>query len=409
MFRSYNIKNEKGNFSMAKPNFIIKNNMNKSSVTNIYMKDLLTDDILRDVCLRITGQTDYNVNFVDNEYEDDCLSKSYNKGRLATLVYNDKNAFISFSEETVEGRNSAVQSIGTAFNIYYQSEASNKELYYYFLGSGTKFETAYLISVYRQMQTIGFNFLNPEVLSNAIISFSSIEDLIFSKRVTAGKNRSNNSSYVTKEKSKEIEIYGKTYGANKYDAAMLGFTSSILAKSHNQHIKLYEILEGNLEHMPKACTETLELMGNVEIISTNLEFDKNQFETNNSLRSPRYKANLLGKIGIKHCPLCHCGIPEIIQGAHVWPVSLIKKQPLTFDEQFTHAISGENGIWLCENHHKLFDENIIRFSNNGKLEIHASDAEEKKFIMKITEEDTLPDYYYSDQFYKYLKYRNQAI
>lgn len=394
---------------MGKPHFIIKNNMNKSSVTKLYMKDILTPTILEDVCNRITGQKEYDVDFVDNEYEDDCLSKSYNKGRLATLVYDNINAFISFSEENVEGRNSAVQSIGTAFNIYYQSEALNKKLYYYFLGSGAKFETDYLISMYRQMQTIGFKFLNPELLSNTIVSFTSIEDLIFSKRVTSEKNKSNNSSYVTKERSKEIEIYGKTYGANKYDAAMLAFTSSVLAQTHGQHIKLYEILEGNLEHMPKPCSETLNIMGNVEIISTNLEFDKKQFETNNSLRSPRYKVNLLDRIGIKHCPLCHCEIPEIIQGAHVWPVSLIKKQPLTFDEQFAHAISGENGIWLCENHHKLFDENIIRFNKSGKLEIHASNNDEKNYIMKITEEDTLPAYYFTDQFFQYLEYRNKAI
>lgn len=394
---------------MNKPHFIIKNNMNKSSSTNTYMKDILTPSVLQDVCYRITGQNDYNVDFVDNSYEDDCLSKSYNKGRLATLTYEGKNAFISFSETEIEGRDSAVQSIPTAFNIFYQSEAENKELYYYFLGSGSKFETDYLISFYRQMKTIGFTFLNPEVLTSSINSFISIEDLIFSKRITAGKNNSNNSSYVTKEKSKEIEVYGKTYGANKYDAAMLSFTSTILAKKNNQHITLYEILDGNLKHMPKSSLETLELMGNTDVISTNLEFEKNQFETNNSLRSPRYKVNLLDRIGIKHCPLCHCEIPEIIQGAHVWPVSQIKKQPLTYEEQFFHAISGENGIWLCENHHKLFDENIIRFDNQGKLLIHTSDADEKNFILKITEESALPDYYYSDQFFKYLELRNMAI
>lgn len=394
---------------MSKPHFIIKNNMNKSSSTNIYMKDILTPSVLQDVCFRITGQREYDVDFVDNAYEDDCLSKSYNKGRLATLTYEGKNAFISFSEVEIEGRDSAVQSIPTAFNIFFQSEAENKELYYYFLGSGTKFETDYLISFYRQMKTIGFTFLNPEVLAASINSFISIEDLIFSKRITAGKNTSNNSSYVTKEKSKEIEIYGKTYGANKYDATMLSFTSAILAKKNNQHITLYEILDGNLKHMPKSSLETLELMGNTDVMSTNLEFEKNQFETNNSLRSPRYKVNLLDRIGIKHCPLCHCEIPEIIQGAHIWPVSLIKKQPIPFDEQFAHAISGENGIWLCENHHKLFDENIIRFDNQGKLIIATSDSSERNFILKITEENTLPDYYYSNQFFKYLELRNMAI
>lgn len=394
---------------MEKPHFIIKNNMNKSASTKIYMRDILTSSVLQDVCSRITGQKGYDVDFVDNAYEDDCLSKSYNKGRLATLTYEGKNAFISFSEIDIEGRDSAVQSIPTAFNIFYQSEAPNKELYYYFLGSGSKFETDYLISFYRQMKTIGFIFLNPEVLTSSINSFASIEDLIFSKRIISGKNSSNNSSYVTKEKSKEIEVYGKTYGANKYDAAMLSFTSAVLAKKDNQHITLYEILDGNLKHMPKSSLETIELMGNTDVISTNLEFEKKQFETNNSLRSPRYKVNLLDRIGIKHCPLCHCEIPEIIQGAHVWPVNLIKKQPIPFEEQFTHAISGENGIWLCENHHKLFDENLIRFDNHGQLIITTSNSCEKNFILKITEENKLPDYYYSDQFFKYLELRNMAI
>ncbi|MCD7836659.1 MAG: HNH endonuclease, partial [Lachnospiraceae bacterium] len=172
---------------------------------------------------------------------------------------------------------------------------------------------------------------------------------------------------------------------------------------------LYEILEGNLEHMPKSCAKTLTLMNNVSIIPTNLEFDKNQFDTNNSLRSPRYKINLLDHIGIKHCPLCHCEIPELIQGAHIWPVSQIKKSHLSYDEQLAHAISGENGIWLCENHHKLFDENMITFDNSGKIIIHTSDITEKNFIKKITEETTLPDYYFSDGFFKYLSIRNAAI
>lgn len=74
---------------MNKPHFIIKNNMNKSSVTKLYMKDILSPIVLEDVCKRITGQKEYDVDFVDNEYEDDCLSKSYNKGRLATLVYDN--------------------------------------------------------------------------------------------------------------------------------------------------------------------------------------------------------------------------------------------------------------------------------------------------------------------------------
>ncbi len=372
------------------------------------MNNILTADVLKDICMKITGQEKFDVQFVDDKYEDECLSKSYNKGRLAIFKYENKNAFISFSEKEVRGRNSAVQSVGSAFNIFYQSRASNKKLYYYFLGSGPEFETDYLRAIYRQMQTMGFHFLNPEALSTSIDSFSSIEDLIFSRRITSGKNKSNNSSYITKESATEIEIYGKTYGANKYAAAMLGYTASIIAKP-GQHITFYEVLEGNLKHMPKLSAHILKCMGNVDIVPTKLEFDKKLCKERNNLRSPRYKLNLLDKIGMKHCALCHCEIPEIVQGAHVWPVHDIKKHPITFDEQFRHATSGDNGIWLCENHHKLFDEHIIRFDKEARVQFYTSDKKNLNYLHKITLEEQLDEIYLSDDFFRYLRMRNKAM
>ena len=150
------------------------------------MDDIVTNNIFSDICFRITGQKKFSVDFVDNEYEDDCLPKSYNKGRLAIFLYGGKQAFISFSEKEIEGRNSAVQSVSTAFNIYYQSTVPNKELYYYFLGNGPKFETEYLKAIYRQMKTIGFRFLNPEKLVSPVVSFVSIERAV-ARRYSLGQ------------------------------------------------------------------------------------------------------------------------------------------------------------------------------------------------------------------------------
>ena len=107
--------------------------------------------------------------------------------------------------------------------------------------------------------------------------------------------------------------------------------------------------------------------------------------------------------------MCNCQIPEIIQGAHVWPVSIIKKQVLTFDQQFSHAISGDNGIWLCENHHKLFDEYIICIDKNAKVRFRTTDKTYLKFLHSITLQEKLDEIYYSDQFFKYLQLRNRAI
>lgn len=373
--------------------------MNQSTRTGEYMRTFLTDDIFKDICHRITGQDDYTVEFIE----------ARNVGRLITLEHDEHTSFISLSLIVPEGRDSAVQTVAPAFNTYYQSNIENKNLYYYFLGSGPKFEAPYLLATYRQMKTIGFEFLNPEILSVQIQPFTSIDDLISSRKISSKKNRGNNSSYIIKDKSKEIEIYGKTYGANKYAAAMLGYTASVLAKLQGQHITFYEVIERNLKHMPKSCAKTLKSMGNVTLVSTDIELDKHECQTKDNLRSPLYNVHLLDKIGNKHCALCHCEIQEIIQGAHIWPVSLIKKQPLSFDDKFNHAISGDNGIWLCQNHHKLFDENIIRFDNHGKVSFHTSDKSSIEFLEKITEEYTLPKIYLSKGFFEYLELRNKAI
>ena len=64
---------------MSIPKFVIKNNMNKSSSTGIYFKDIIADSDLENICYDLTGETKYSVEFVENDYEDDFLESSYNK------------------------------------------------------------------------------------------------------------------------------------------------------------------------------------------------------------------------------------------------------------------------------------------------------------------------------------------
>ena len=72
---------------MAKPHFIIKNKFQRRS--ELY-SDLLTPEILKDVCERVTGSADYTCEFDDT---------GYNKGRLAIIEYKGRTNFISFSED----------------------------------------------------------------------------------------------------------------------------------------------------------------------------------------------------------------------------------------------------------------------------------------------------------------------
>ena len=127
------------------------------------------------------------------------------------------------------------------------------------------------------------------------------------------------------------------------------------------------------------------------------------------MRSPLYTVHLLDRIGPKKCALCSCEIQEIIQGAHIWPVSIIKKQALSYDEKFAHAVSGNNGMWLCQNHHKLFDESIIQFSLDGTILYNTTDQKNQRFLYKITDTEKIPSYYLSPKFLSYLELRNNSI
>ena len=264
--------------------------------------------------------------------------------------------------------------------------------------------------IYRLMATVVFHFLNADsALSMPITQFNSIEDIMFNRRVNAGRNRSNNSSYIKKGDQGEIEIYGKTYGANKYETSLMCYAASHLRRN-GQTIELYEVLEGDLKELPAASLQVIRQMGTIDVIPTDMTLEKTLFERQDSLRSPRYIYNLLEKLGSKHCVLCDCQIPELIQGAHIWPVAEIKRErAMPFEEKPRCAIDGDNGLWLCENHHKMFDSNMISFNENGEL-IFPNGIERRhmRFIDRVTPFKQLPDFVLTEKFLEYLWRRMQS-
>lgn len=392
-----------------KPRFVVKKNLQKSKSTRVFFSDAITVDVLRDVCYKITGRTNFEYEYVDNEYSDDVLSSTYNKGRLAILYVGNEVNYITFSEQTVSGRNSSVQSVPTAFNIYFSSKIKEKNLYYYFIDGGGNIETDYQIMMYRLMKTIGFKFLNEEFIHQSIVPFSSSDDLMLSRKFTTEKNKGNISTYITKSSESKIDIYGKTYGASKYETSMICYALSTIAEKE-QKITLYEMLEQNLKELPKSSLEVLKKMGNIEVIRTDSTLERESFEKNNSLRSPRYIYNLLRHLGPKKCALCNCEIPELVQGAHIWPVAQIKKQGnLSYEDKLKHATNGNNGIWLCANHHKLFDENIIII--NPKLEIEYGNFSTKyaRYLDDITKIKRLQGNLANEEFLSYVVERNKVV
>lgn len=379
-------------------NAIIIYNPNGQKTPGLF-DQILTTDILKDICQRITGQSSYIV-------KRDTVS--YNKGRLLYLIYDGTINYVTLSEQNLTGRNSSVQSVPTAINLFYADSHIKKNLYYYFVPhTGNPF-TDYHLAIYKMMLTAGIKFLNlHDYYTAAITPYHSIDELIIGRDENRTANSSNNSSYVSKTSDK-IQIYAKVFGASKYESTLLAIAASKIA---DRPIDLFNICEQDLSRLPASSITTLQHFGNISIHDTSLTLEKHRYieQTDKSdLRSPVYQYNLHQRLGHKKCALCGCEIPEIIQGAHIWGVSEIASAANVSDEnKFDHAVSGHNGLWLCQNHHKLFDSNILLFDLDGYVRVSTLYPEQdSEFIRRITTQPMLNCTIMSDDFLWYLTQHN---
>ncbi len=364
-------------------------------------KSILTPGILRDICVRLIGQTHYIVHEITDKY---------NKGRLLTVKYGDMTHYVTVSEQKIDGRNSSLQSVSTALNQYYADPDNNKQLWYYFVPYAGNPFTDYHLVYYRLMLTAGIGFLNIDsYYSGSLSPFSSVDEIITERSENRNSNRSNNSSFVTKTQER-VQLYAKTYGANKYESTVFGVA---LSKITDRPIDVFSVSEQNLKTLPRPSINTFNQLGNITVYNTSLHLNRQITDSDDPhrLRSAAYCFNLLDRIGIKRCALCSCEIPEIIHGAHIWSVADIRKCSTINDSQkYAHAINAHNGLWLCQNHHKLFDSNFLAFDSEGRCLIKRDIPQRNEsFIRNSVNVTMLGNQIISDEFKYYLSLRNTVI
>ena len=387
---------------MKNPHFIIKNESQQysSGRGGFLFETILTSKVLSDVCNKITGKTEYTFDF-DNS--------GYNKGRAAVLEFGDKVAYITFSDHKADGRNKSFQSVATALMSYFMEPNPMKDIFFYFLPSEGNYKTPYHCFMYRILLTLGVKFLNSdEFLGQPLIPFVSVEDLIANREVIRGRNRSNNSSYMTIGLNRCIQIYGKTYGANKYESALLCVA---LKNVTDRHIEFFNIKEKNLSQLPQIWISYLDSKDGISVYNADIAMEEQIVEKNINLRSPKFIFNLFVKLGQKKCALCACEIPELVQAAHIWPIASIKSQTnIDVNHKIMFATDGDNGIWLCENHHTMFDEGIIVIDKYGRVKIR-EDVSEKNtaFVDWSMPIKQLEPHIMTEQFIKYMEKRYEIV
>ncbi|MDI3348258.1 HNH endonuclease signature motif containing protein [Mycoplasmopsis arginini] len=277
------------------------------------------------------------------------------------------------------------------------------------------------------------------------ISYSSFNKLMNDKLAIFARNSGNIPAYLQCVETEEEDgtivtekyIYKfKALGAQSYDSCITMWTLDKLAKKENKNLEFLLTLEHygfrkNDKNVKITNDLTKPVKELLSLIGVNIDYETDDeilqernkmlsaFEKakkNNELRNQTLFRNNLRKKGIQtKCAICGCDIENILEAAHIWGISQIKDEsgriinkvleidcmhdlidfsnPYSNDifyKKYVLANSGDNGIWLCSNHHGMFDNNLFCFdSEYGKIIICHEDYEKIKQQLRIENDDIL--------------------
>lgn len=376
-----------------------------SSRSQYQFEDIMTPDVLTDILQRINQTSDYEVEWIDER----------NEGRYIILELEGVHHIISISNYgLVEGRNQYMQSVATAYTDYLNYKKNNKDVEVYFSYYSVYYEgnnkTNLLKFYYRLMKTFNCTFLNEEyIMSGNIINepFNTVIDIIDSRNRLRQRNQANKSSYVTDE-GPFYHFYGKTFGANSKETVLICYALSAVA---DKKIRLFQILDNESRSLGREDTAAIESLGKIEIVGEGYDFYDDSYELRtkapDEIRDQvSFTYNLLDKLGEKKCAFCDCKIDRLIHAAHVWPIAAIKREEgLSLEEKKQHAIDADNGLWLCQNHHKLFDTNILNIVDGETEFKDYNDLFNLDYLNYITTNNRLDNSVTNDNFNYYLNKR----
>ena len=368
----------------------------------------LTDEYLKDIAYSLIKTHDFDTKWESKKIE----------GNLIRLETDDHIYFICLSEHgDFDFRNSQLQKVPTAFSRYLFEQRKEKKkcsFHFYFLPLDNNNCTDYLKFMYRLMVTCGIEFINREFgLPDFVPApFTDVADMIRARNESKKRNSGNRSTYITDE-GDSYHIYGKTFGANQKETALLCMAIVAIA---TKNVRLFQIIDNKSKKISKNDVKAInifkEIKGNdnFHIMEETIAFDEDGNETTDNLRLAKFIYNLFAKYGSpKCCALCDCKVEKIVQGAHIYPIAKIRNNnSLSEEKKIEYATDADNGLWLCENHHKLFDSGLIAFTNDEFAIPPEVEKEDREFIESITKHYKIKRSYFNDKMRFYFNLRNNS-
>lgn len=344
--------------------------------THLY--DELTDDILKDICIRSLNEQ----NFIKEKE-----NRGHNTGQYIKLLNNDEIRYICLSRPfCAESRNTFIlQNFPSAYRFFIEEKNLNKSFEYY-IRDVTTSHPPYAIFSYKVLLTGQIRILNIDEVrpSDRVGYLDHRTPFVDFKQMRAcrlelqGRN-SDNKSTLFEENDTEISVYGKSYGANGRETTAICLA---LSKLVSKPIVVYNVNETDKNHLASVDPANKIVLDYLKISIDNDLMDFENFDIEKAAKrdSKKYHYNLLQKFHEKKCYLCGCDMENLIIGSHIHRVTDILNSQLTEREKTNEIIDGDNGLWLCANHDKMFEWGLIYF-NNDKLIIKSKlNSYQKKYI-----------------------------
>lgn len=264
----------------------------------------------------------------------------------------------------------------------------------------------YQTFAYKLCRTLGINILNFDMLdwgenkkneTIAATPFKSIKDMkLMRNKMTKANNKS---SYII-ENAEDTILYGKTFGNNGFEIILMAAAAKAITKGtvYLWQIKDVKRLNNKEDRKPSPITaENLELLGNlgIECFDELQDYSPNDEALNDgdARNQAEFMKNLMLKFGSdeKKCYLCDCNIQKLIIASHIHRVCDINKETdISFEEKRAKAVSRDNGLWLCANHDKLFENGLIYFDDRGQMQVSETELTDNQcdYIEQITAQDS---------------------
>lgn len=339
----------------------------------------MTEDEYKDIVNRSVGDVDF---IVKEDF------RGHNSGQYIKLKMADTIKYICLSRKIAsESRNAFIlQNFPSAYQ-HYLEEKNPKKLFEYYIRDFSTSHPPFAIFSYKLLLTGGIKILNLDkvkvsekaILFDYTTPFNDYKQMR-TYRLNLSKRNSSNNSTTFEENDDEISVYGKSYGANGRETTAICLALSRLVPGKN--IKLYNVNETDKNHLADIDPANRYILENIGI---ELNDDRMDFESNDerviAKRNTRlFHYNLLQKYKEKKCYLCGCDIEKVIQGAHIYSSTDILHSSVSEEEKTKQIVDADNGIWLCANHHLLFDYLLIYFKERY---LYASDTLNKNQIEYI--------------------------